>query len=337
MISDRKKARRIALVMAFVLLVAGLVTILTVDYLDRSRLNQIRIAFETETKELTLEKQRLLIEYSNLERNKLSELHGDGYFDLVFTSIDSQLYDEFFLNVLNNRENPISCTMCLTPDQLPGKEGLITRQQFELMLKNGWRYVIYWNGEGSLEFYLDDMREALDEAGIAFPNAVMFSARSYSTKYDKLLERNGIKHAIHHGEENLDIVERSTEGSVWHPGITGWNTLGVSKKLLNEIATNGGCAMLEISFSGDYEVFIDNKDTTRLDSFIRMLGVITDCIDNGQIEMTSLDQAKKGRADYLVAKEDVLEYVKQRREEILLEVADIEEQILIIYNKYDWK
>lgn len=321
-------------IIASILLAALTVAVISTDRM-RSEDAADRLArYEEESRELIVERQKLTLEYGNVEKYMLDRKADGSYLGIVFTEIDKQLYESVYPMFIN-REKHLVGTICLEKNALPGGEGLISRAQYDVMCADGWDTALLWNGDGLLREYLAEMKTVLADMDIDFPDTVVFASGRYALEYDKLLMEYGIAHAIHHGENNLKIVDRSCEESgVWHPGMISWNTTGVSNDMLNNLIINGGVAMFEVNFSGGNEILFDSTNSYRTAAFGRMLTVIERAVHADELVVTELWRAKEGRAFYLKLKEESLEEIAARRAEILDEIAEIEKTINEIYYKH---
>ena len=333
MLRSKRTLTTVMIVIALSLICGGLIAVFTVDTVNRNKAASNRLMYEEEVEPLVLKRERLLLEYGSLEQTMLEGMKKDSYLDIVFTELDKQLYDSVF-PIFNDREQPLTAMICLSANELPGDDGMISRDEFDIMLDSGWRYAVYWDGEGDLASYISQMKSTLAEAQIAFPNVMVFAEKKYSLEYDTLLSSEEIRHAVHHGEDKLKMADKSTDGVVWHPGALGWNTENKSKDFLNDIIINGGCGMFEVNFSGNIEFYYDCNKSDRVDVFTRFIATISDVFAAGDIEMTTLDNAKDGRAEYLVAKEESLIKVEKRKAQIQEELKVIESEMLKIYKKY---
>ena len=217
---------------------------------------------------------------------------------------------------------------------MPGGEGLITTDEFLEMCTFGWQYAVYWDGEGDLSDYLSRMRALFVDRGLEFPDTVVFRQGAYSATLDSVLTAHGVENAIHHGEENRNIVERTVDSGIWHPGILSWNTKGYSNALLVEVINHGGVAFFEVNFSGGGEICYDITNSERVEAFGRMLDTIQSCINSDEIAVTDLATARAGRERYLFCEEDMLAYVEMRRAEILARMNEIDLEISAVYSKY---
>ena len=333
----RKKIFTLPVIISIVLVLALGTVIGTIIAVDRARTRaeeEILRQFNEETKELVLERQRLTLEYDNVEKYMLDRKADGSYLGIVFTEIDDELYHHVYPMFLN-REKKITGIMCIEKDAMPGDEGLISRAQYDVMRLDGWDTALLWRGNGLLRDYLTEMKAICEEEAIDFPKTLVFASGRYAIEYDKLIAEFGIENAIHHGENNLQIIDRSCDEGIWHPGMISWNTTGVSNNLLSNLMINGGIAMYEVNFSGGNEILFDHTNPYRTAAFDRMLGVFEASIVKDELVITSMRRAKEGRSFYLQLKEDSLEEIAERRIEISLQIEAINKEIDRIFEKYD--
>ena len=335
-----KRMMLTVIIAALCILAIGLLLVLLTDGLNRREENKKLVLYETESQPYQLEKQNLLIEYANVEKYYLDSIADGSYIGIVFTELDYQLYNDVFPMFTHKsngtlRSERVAGIMALYDGNMPGDEGLISRLSFDIMTDAGWMYVLYWDGEGELEEYVPRMRERFEELELMFPNVIMFASGAYSTKYDNYLHSQGLVHAIHHGEEGLPIIDKTADGKVWHPGIIGWNTRGLSNVMLSEIVNKGGIALFEVNFTDTTGYFLfDRNFQNRVDAFGRMIDTIERLMLEDDVEVKDFDNAKLGRVKYLSAREEVLKDIEGRKAEILEEINELDKIINEIYLKY---
>ena len=289
-----------------------------------------------ETHELRLRRQELIIEYENIEKYTLERLADGHFLGIVFRGLDPQLYSSVF-PLMNNRENPIIGTVCLSAEWLPGMDGMITKEQLDEIIAAGWDTALYYDGDGELEDFLSQMRTTLSGMGIDMPKTVLFESKAYSESVDLVLAANGIKFALHHGEGNKLLIEDDVSGKVWQPGALAWNTKGFSSSMLSEIVSKGGIGYFEVAFEGTFQLLYDEKENQRTAAFTRMLEVIESFIVKEKLVSTGIDEAYNMRCEYLSKKEDLLVEIAVRKEEINLEIAEIDKEISAIYKKHHYE
>lgn len=322
------------------LLIIGVVIAVVADISRRNEQKNKEMNFEEVTRELEVEKERLLIEYANVEKYYLNSIADGSYLGIVFTELHPDLYEDVYPLFTHRsdgskREEKVVGFFALSDGNMPDDDNRLSRLYFDIMVEDGWQYILYWNGEGVLSEYISMMKDRFAVAGLKFPNVLMFESRQYTSEYDKYLASEGIVHVVHHGEERLPLVEKNTKDKIWHPGALGWNTRNQANPLLREIVSNGGFALFEVNFSDTIGDFLFNGDfADRTAAFGRMIDVIETLIAEDDIKVTSFDIAKEGRVRYLAAREEVLKDIEGRKAEILNRINEINQQINDAYKKY---
>ncbi len=334
------KFRFALFISAAVILVLSLVLTVGLDKMRQRKEDERLVKFEEETRDLQVRKQNLLVEYANVEKYYLRKIADGSFTGVIVTELNPQLYNDIFPMFLRKtsgafREIKIFGYMALYEGNMPGDEGCITREQFDDMVDAGWRYVLYWDGEGDLQEYIPRMRERFSEEGLTFPNALMFKGMTYSLDYDEYLKSEGIVHALHHGEDELPFIEKNVTGDVWHPGVVGWNMRGYANAMLNEILGDGGAGFYEVNFTDTTgDILFDYEDYDRASAFGRMIDVFEKLMGTDELDVTDFDSAWEGRKQYVDLREEVLDDVEKRRREIVLEIEEIDKEINEIYLKY---
>ena len=326
------KIRKILATILILVLAFGVGAVLFFDSMTRQNESRKLASFENDTRELVARKLELEIEFANIERVALDALENGSYVGLLFSEINKELYTLFTYHFKGKLT--YGATMCLSPGAMPGDEGCISLIQFYEMLGADWQYALYWDGEGDLAEYIASAREDFALHGIAFPDAMVFKSGTYTAMYDQILNLNGIKNALHHGEESRKLIEMNVKDTIWRPGILSWNTIGYSNAMLIEVVNHGGIAFFEVNFSGGSEINYDPNNPERVEGFGRMLGTIQNCINNDEIEVTDLASARIGRTNYLSCEEEAMSYVELRRVEIVAELNQIEVDIDAKYREY---
>lgn len=327
-----EKIKLIAVVMAVAVLVSCIVSAVLFDRNAKREEARLLYAYQKETQELADERQELEIELANIEKVVYDSLGDGSYIGLVFSEIDAELYDLFLYHFKDKLS--FSGMLCISDEDMPGEDGLISFGQYLEMKASGWQTAVYWDGEGELPLYLLKVRALCEMRGMAFPETVVFAPGKYTAAYDTVLEAHGIKNAVHHGEENRGLVEKGVEGEIWHPGALSWNTIGFSNAMLVEVINHGGVALFEVNFSGGHETNYDFSNSERVESFGRMLRTLESCIATDEILIIDLETAKEGRRSYLDCEEEALLYIEERSAEIVARIDSIDAVMAEKYREY---
>lgn len=108
--------------------------------------------------------------------------------------------------------------------EFPGEKGCVRYDQMRELEKQKWSFCLVWNGKGDLANILKSRKASLKKAKFATPAAVYFAEGTYSSEYDKVLEKEGISIAIHHGEEDLPLASVEETG-ILHIGAVSVSSL----------------------------------------------------------------------------------------------------------------
>ena len=327
---SRKAYRVIAIALLIAVLVGAVCAAIIYDK-ARQREEDARVAeYMERSHDLRLLRQELVIEYENIEKHTLNKLADGSFIGLVFHGLDRQLYDVVF-PLMRDREHPIVGTVCLYPDELPGDDGAITLAELCEITDAGWDVSVYYDGEGDLSELITSMKAELTALGIKEPVSVLFAPDAYSEEHDAILHGHGIKNALHHGEGKRLLIDTSVDGKVWHPGVLAWNTKGFSSALLYDIVNNGGIAYFEVAFEGKFQILFDKDEHARTEAFKRMLIVIEEYIEEDKVVSCGVENAYEKRCEYLSKKEDMLIEIAVRKDEITLELAEVDKKLSEIY------
>ena len=323
---------------AIILVVAltiGLGAVLVANEIRSTEAEEREREFINEITELNIRKAELHNEYSSIRDNIQLKIPCGANATIIFLEVDSPLYDVVF-PITGQSSLLLSGTMCLSPEQLPGDEGKITMKQFEEMLAFGWCTAIYYDGKADLSEYLSSMRALLEARGIEMPNTVFFEYLSYSPDYDELLVASGIRHAVHHGEGGVPLIDTSTDNALLRPGVVGWNTPNQQKSFLEDIYDSKGCAAYCVSFKANFtERYLNVNDDEYTEKLSRMMSYIEAHSRNNLVSAKGFEGAWESRIEYEETMSDVEKYIENRRAEIKVELDRIEERLTEIYRKYN--
>lgn len=290
--------------------------------------------YELKLSELNYKKQLLVNERDRLESDVLATLGNTSYMSLLFTGLDSVIYTDIF-GVMTDGDIKIVGVLAFSRDELPGMEGKITEEQYRLLVSQGWGNALYWDGEGELSAFLDDMKASLESIGIDMPKSIAFKAKTYLKSYDALLGEYGIVNAVHSGEEGLDIIEVNEPDGVWHPGRVGWIASN-SGTLKQYVETNSGYALFEIGFdtSVPQTSYYTSSGGTNVSRLEKMLGIFRDSIAAGKVEVLDIDGTREKVLQYNLILRDKEAYIEARTAELDAEIQKIERKITDLYYEY---
>ena len=338
---DPERKKRLIIIVSTVLVLAiGIGAILGVDMYRTAENERIAEAFRAEVRGLELEKVSLNNRYRDVVKNLLGcsavctllldEPHAVAY-DVIYTEIMNLVAEESITDQTG--------MIAISPNELPGDEGNMTKDQFDEMLANGWTVTLRYRGaakDGSLDEYIKAAHKTLTEKGYEIPSSLYFDLNTYSIMYDDVLEEHGIKYAIHHGESKADRVEKLAGGELLHPGATGWNTNGL-KNTLAGVAYSGGYTIVSMGFDilVDPYAYFESNNSEAIASFKRMITSFYSYVNEDKMLFTnSPEDAFQFRALYLKEYELALPTITAERARIQVLIDEVDLQILEIHKKY---
>jgi len=265
-----------------------------------------------------------------------------GCMSFVFTQLNSGIYEDVY-PIFHTEKYNIVGVFAFSEDELPGLDDKITWEQYNELISLGWGTSLFWDGEGELSEYLENMTSVLSEYELELPKSLMFETGKYLAEYDTLLTQYGIENIIHAGDTGLPIVEAANPDGAWHPGYMGWRTYNKSTKLKASIETVGGYAVFRIAFDNSAENVttsfygIPGESTAngvREEVFERMLDSFKKSIDNGTITVENIENARDLYRNYMTEKINKKTYTAEKRAELEAELASVEKKITELYDEY---
>lgn len=305
--------------------------------IEEDRLAAVRDASEA----LEFEKSELTRELNNLERKLLSSLPTGSTLTLVVLSPGERLYTDLFplFNATNTeycdstRDMPLAGVLCLSPGQMPGDEGYITRRQFNEIMEAGWSTGLYIDSANAtkLREYLDTMSTLLYESAIDMPTSAYFTKKSYSTGYDALLKEYGITSIYHHEEEGLPVIGQNLATDIWRCGAIDWNTKNIAPAMLASLTTTSGNAAFAFDFkeSDPYTCFL--ADPLAYGAVDRMFDKIRNAVLDGSINVGDLDFGRTKYDEFVKNYTEELPMLEAKKAELRARIAEIDRQLIAIY------
>ena len=308
-----------------------------------------RAQYDHELSILLHDKQRLKNEREKILLTIENELGKAACMSIVFVELDSALYTDAFpiMSARDEGDASVVGVMALSEDELPGLEGKITLSEYNELIDSGWGNALYWDGQGELSAFIDDMTDTLTPLGIDLPGSLIFADGAYSPDYDELLLDSGILNIVHSGENELSFVEKSKPSGVWHPGCIGWRCVKSSAalkstKLKETIELEGGYALFKVGFdnsaSADETSFFpiegDATDEDRVDKFRSMIANFKASILGGKITVDSIEDSRAFVTAHFESRERAEAENELRLQQIEAELDEITRQINQLYKRY---
>ncbi len=334
--------KKIAVVVSIIIVCLGIALVGIYEISDGIRYEKNKRLYESESMPLNLLKSEKLAEYARVEEQMLADAGCKSELVFVSKGADAQLYDGVF-KLMNETGASINGVVCFSGDDLVGMPGNITKQQLDLMTAAGWTTGVYWDGEGSLDDYLNVMQAHFKGLGIPMFDTVMFVGGCYNESYDELLGEYDVGYAIHSGEGYLPLLESSVSG-ILRIGYVPWGDK-VSLDLMDSLITWGGITSFMIDYLEYPDVpgaaapiystsSFDSNNDDCVASFGRLLAYVKERTTALQLCADTPSGARLDRAAYLDEYEALLPAVEERKAQLLDEIAAIDADISEIYRKY---
>ena len=238
---------------------------------------EARLAIQRQMVPLQQQKRAILDQMNLLQREYEGKLAETATVKRVFPDLDERLYLEVFPVML---QYGFKGVLALSEDQVPGQPGLITIRQFEEMVRDGWTYCLNWDGESVLWDEFTAVQWKMPESTLNMPDTVYLKPETYIPDMDLMLQRQGVRILVHHGEQGLRIDIEGQENSLWHIGAVTWDDSSARQIL-------SGCVNMRTNLAFD----INFSDYT-LEGFQDLLYAITTYQKLKTLEVTSFAKLK---------------------------------------------
>lgn len=260
--------------------------------------------------ELTSQKEEYKAQLAKMEEDYELSTKGISTEEILVNELSNRIYTELFPLL---KSYDAVAEVALDETVLKGNSGGITIPQIKELLENGWGICYKYDGSEDLEPWLEDMRWLSEKNNLPVSEVVYFTEGQYKSEYDEILQRQNITIAVHHGEEGLPImVKTSEDGGIWHIGARTWN--GADAKIaINNLISDGANCVFEVNFQ-DGDAHFTEK------GFSEMLDYVGTSIKEDKLRITTFIE---GRSFRYAAGLDKAEYEEKHGEAM----AQIENRI----------
>ncbi len=356
-----KGKQKLIVILALAVFVISLVVMGTVSGIESAkgteeaaRLNAIAAPYEKE-------KIALQHNLNNAERNFIDTLSCGSALTLAHINLYPEVYSVFYptynsyqMDIGDGTSKAIfTGTLCLSPTELPGIPGRITREQFDELIAAGWSTAITVtdNDIKDLGAYFDTMKSALGEMDIPFPKVAYFTDEVYDPSFDATLKENGFISAILTSEHpDYYIIGQDLKSDIWRVGMMGWSSVVNSTSvhtsskvaLQTLVKERGGLVFgFEIAYgdgldrdkSTEYFPAYSNPNTgyTSLDSLKAMLSLMEIYIKADSLAITSVEDGQALYAEHMRQRELHADELSQYVARLEAELADVKALLKKIY------
>lgn len=300
-----------------VLLAAGLVVLLILEFRDRKKSEDYYEDKYIVSAPLRAQKKELERQLAQVKREYQVKINGKGTLTLLCMDLSEDIYTVIYPQM---QEYGYIAMLAVSETALPGEEGYMEIEQVEELLDAGWCLCLHWNGEVELEEWLTDMRSMLETQSLEMPKQIYFERETYQTEYDDLLAEHGLEAVVHHQEEGLPALTTQTEEGIWHIGAWGWNQVNARKSMEQALEAGAG---LVFTIGGKY--YYDE------DQFPKMLAVLAEYEAAQSLYVTDVSAAYSYRGETEEARAALQEELEAETAKLETEIAAVNKQILESY------
>lgn len=267
---------------------------------------------ETEKRPLVVQKQELEQKLIDLNKDYEAKNLPRGTTQVIFTGLEADVYNRCY-PVMKRFEYTGILALSLT--QLPGMEGLMTEEQFQELIQEGWTICIKWDAEKPANSWWPKLQKQMQQLGVQQCSAVYFTTGTYSSKLDAQIVDMGFSVVVHHGE-NGSLIQLNDEEGLWHLGAVGLMGEKPKLRLMEAIAQKGNIAYL-VGFAVEDELYNER-------SFVSMLSYFDAHEANQELLVSNIEATRQHYRDRLAV------YEQEREEEYKQAKAVIEEEIAAV-------
>ncbi len=262
-------------------------------------------------------------ELESLEKAYTNQYQGMGSVIFLFTDLDEIIYTDIYPQM---KEYGFTGVLCLSSDDLPGRDGCLSQSQFKELLDAGWTCCLVWQEDMGSEEWLAACREMEEEAGVERPDTVYTVSETYSGRLDSFLEEQGFSAIVHHGEEELPLILSDSEEGIWHPGAVAWLQDGASS-LLASATSQGGNLIFTIGSDSEAEQYEEGQ-------FASMLEKVDGYCKEDSLFVADFIQAREYRRTIESRQETVESEWTRQKTDLENQIEKLDEEIDAVTDNY---
>ncbi len=241
---------------------------------------------------------------------------------ILVRGMSTDIYNVLFPVV---KEYGIECTLVMTGNRLPGRDGILEDSQILDLVTAGWSIIPgYADGDGNNGIISSS--KWISDYGYDHGSTV-FIEKEYLTEERKTLLLDAGYTTILVGEEagTVDHLNTSSVEDVWYPYAIGYNSTD-HKEILNISIEQKLPLIFTVSFDGEYELYSETL-------FPSMLSYINQCVSSGDLTVTSVPSSREMRCNAETLISQISSDKATLREENEKIIADADAEINEIYKK----
>lgn len=299
------------------LLLVGLVVFLWNVNSEEQREAQKLEKMDDARRPLLVERHEIEQQIVDLEKNYEANKMPKGTTQVIFTGLEADVYNICYPIM---KELEYTGTLAISMQQLPGMEGLMTLEQFQELIKEGWKICVKWDSENPVSKWWPDLQKRLNEFGFESCSVMYFTTGTYTGGLDAQLQQMGFSIVVHHGEETTSLIQLNDEEGIWHIGAVGLMGEKPKLRLTEAIAQKGN-----ITYLVGFELEDERYDER---SFRSMLGYFESYENNLELIITDAEGARQHYRERATAYEQAKEEAyKIERAELEKKLAKVEEEL----------
>ena len=212
---------------------------------------------------LLVKKQNLEQQIVDLEKEYEANKLPKGTTQVIFTGLEADVFNICYPIM---KEFEYTGILALSLTQLPGMEGLMSVEQFQQLITEGWSICIKWDSETPVRNWWPELQNQVKALGLETGSTVYFTTGTYSKALDAELQQMGFSIVVHHGEEHDSLIQLNDEEGIWHLGAVGLMGEKPKLRLTEAIAQKGNITYL-VGFQLEDEKYDERSVRSMLSYF----------------------------------------------------------------------
>lgn len=266
---------------------------------------------------LLVKKQEIEQKLVDLDKSYEAGKLPKGTTQVIFTGLEADVYNICYPIM---KEFEYTGTLAISLTQLPGMEGLMTVEQFQQLINEGWDICIKWDAGTPVKNWWPELQKQVKQLGLETGSVVYFTTGTYTGSLDAELQKMGFSIVVHHGEESGSLIQLNDEEGIWHLGAVGLMGEKPKLRLTEAVAQKGN-----ITYLVGFELEDERYDER---SFRSMLSYFESYEANLELIVSNMEEARQHYRERLEVYEQAREEeYKQARAALEAELAAVEEEL----------
>ena len=282
---------------------------------------ELRDEIETRISDYRREKNELTDTLQALLQEHHRETVGASRLMLVFNTLNSEFKDEIY-PILKEKE--IYGTLCLDPEILPGHYSIISKEELDALLFDGWQTAVAFDGKKAVNGWYVGLENAFFAAGIETPEVVLVDSGNYTEEVEASLLALGFKDVI--VSVLKPDIERADLEKMRITDAVGWYT-STASGLINTFASKTG----DVAFIVGGEALETKYEKSQ---FSAMLDTIQKSIEKEQLFLTTPRETAQYKAKLREAYERTINEHTERKTELETRIKELDALIENVYDEY---